>query len=131
MGWWRFTRLTIEAMTRADRDAAADCDRAMEQLARDSRLGAALHRVSWIVRSAWSSSWARVMAAAAGRLLSPMRVRGWVIAVAGATALAMNAIKPTPAGPLSWVLPSIVVAAGVLMMLAAGPLTRAILYRNS
>ena len=130
MGWWRFTRLALEALTAAPADPSA-CDRAMERLARDSRLGAALHRASWIVRAAWSGSRARAIALSAGDMLAPMRVRGWAVAVAGVTALAMNALKPTPAGPLSWVLPSIVIVAGVLMMLMAGPLTRALLHRNS
>jgi hypothetical protein len=134
MGWWRFTRLAIESLTRPGdgRDGVAvECDRAMEQLARESRIGAALHRASWIVRGAWRSSRARAIAMAAGRLLSPVRMRGWVVAVAGTTTLAMNAIKPTPVGPLSWLLPSLVIAVGLLMVLAAGPLTRAILNRNS
>lgn len=130
MGWWRFTRLALEALTEAPADAAA-CDRAMEQLARDSRLGAALHRVSGVIRAAWSGSRTRSAAVALGTALTPVRIRGWVVAVAGATALAMNALKPTPVGPLGWVLPSFVIAAGVLMMLMAVPLTRAILHRNS
>ena len=130
MGWWRFTRLALEALTKAPADVAA-CDRAMEQLARESRLGAAVHRASWALRASWSDSRARAMAAALGGHLTPMRTRGWAVSVVGATALVMNRLKPTPAGPLSWVLPAAVIGAGVLMMLMAAPLTRALADRNS
>jgi hypothetical protein len=129
MGWWRFTRLALEALTEPRADVGA-CDRAMEQLARESRLGAALHRASWIIRSAWSGSRTRTAAAAIGNRLAPVRVRGWIVAVAGATALGLDAVKPMPLGPLSWVVPSLVVAAGVLIMLLAGPLSRAVSHRN-
>jgi hypothetical protein len=130
MGWWRFTGAMLAALTAPHADVAA-CDRAMEQLARASRLGSALHRASWIIRAAWSGSLARSASAALGGLLSPLRVRGWIAAVAGATALGLTAIKPVPAGPLSWVAPSLLVVAGVLTMLMAGPLARAIANRTS
>ena len=130
MGWWKFARLSLEALTEPRADVVAR-DRAMEQLARESRLGAALHRASWIIRSAWRDSRARAAAAAIGNRLAPVRVRGWIVAVAGVTALGLNAVKPMPLGPLSWVVPSLVVAAGVLIMLLAGPLSRAMSHRNS
>ena len=129
MGWWRFTRLALEALTTpAD---AAGCDRAMEQLARESRLGGALHRVSWMIREAWLSSHARQVAASMTVRFAPFRVRGWMAVVAGVTALALNAAKPAPAGPLSWLLPFGVIVAGVLVMLMAAPLARAVSDRNS
>jgi hypothetical protein len=130
MGWWRFTRLMLEALTAPNADTAS-CDRAMEQLVRDSRLGGALHRLSWTIRAAWFDSRARTATAALSRALAPLRVRGWVVAVAGATAVGLNAIKPTPLGPLSSLVPSLVIVAGVLIMLMAGPLARAILHRTS
>jgi hypothetical protein len=130
MSWWRFTRLALEALTEPKTDVVA-CDRAMEQLARESRLGAALHRASWTIRSAWRDSRARTATAAVRIPLAPVRARGWIVAVAGATALGLNAVKPMSAGPLSWMVPSLVVAAGVLIMLAAGPLSRALSHRNS
>ena len=130
MGWWRFARLALEALTGPKADVAA-CDRAMEQLARESRLGAALHRGSWIVRSAWRDSRARTASASIGSQLASVRVRGWIVTVAGATALGLNAVKPVPNGPLSSAVPVLVAAAGALMMLFAGPLARAIAHRNS
>jgi hypothetical protein len=129
MGWWRFTRLALEALTTpAD---TASCDRAMEQLARESRIGATLHGLSWMIRAAWLDSRARRGLAAVLAIVAPVRVRGFVMAVTGATALALNALKPTPVGPLGSLVPSLVIVAGVLVMLMAGPLSRAILHRTS
>jgi hypothetical protein len=129
MGWWRFTRLALEALTTpAD---TASCDRAMEQLARESRIGATLHRVSWTIRAAWLDSRARRLLAGVAGGVAPLRMRGWIMVVTGATVLALNAIKPTPVGPLSALVPSLVIVAGVLVMLMAGPLSRAILHRTS
>ena len=85
----------------------------------------------WMIRAARSDSRTRSAVAAVGRRLTGLRVRGWVVVVAGVTALGMNAVKPTPVGPLSWVLPSIVIVAGVAIMLMAGPLGRVILHRTS
>jgi hypothetical protein len=129
MGWWRFTRLALEALT-APADTAS-CDRAMEQLARDSQIGAMLHRVSWMIRTAWIHSRARLALAAVLADVAPVRMRGFVMIVTGATALALNALKPTPVGPLGSLVPSLVIVAGVLVMLMAGPLSRAILHRTS
>jgi hypothetical protein len=129
MGWWRFTRLALEALTTpAD---VASCDGAMEQLARESRIGGALHRLSWAMRAAWPDSRARAISSAVLVDVMPLRARGWIMIVTGATALLLNAIKPTPAGPLIALVPSIVIVAGVLVMLMAGPLSRAILHRTS
>ena len=129
MGWWQFTRLAIEALTNpAD---VASCDRAMEQLTRESWLGGRLHRVSRIVRAAWLNSRARSAAASLGREIAPsadaatVRTAGWIVAVAGATILVLDAVKPVPVGPLSWMVPSSLIAAGLLLMLAAAPVARA------
>ncbi len=127
MGWWRFTRLALEALTSPI--DVAECDRAMEQLARESRLGAALHRVSWSVRAAWAGSRTRRAAVVIAAPLAPIRLRGWAIVVAGATAFVLDRLKPRPVGPMSALMPSLVIAAGVLIMLAAGPLARAIAGR--
>jgi hypothetical protein len=129
VGWWRFTRLALEALTTpAD---TASCDRAMEQLARESRIGSALHRLSWTIRAAWPNSHARRMLSGVLAGVAPVRMRGFVMVVTGATALALDALKPTPIGPLESLVPSLVIVAGVLVMLMAGPLSRAILHRTS
>ena len=130
MGWWRFTRLALEALTRPKADVDS-CDRAMEQLARESWLGSQMHRLSGSVRTAWLHSRTRATAATIGRELAPapdasaFRVAGWIVSVTGATILALDAIKPRPVGPLSWMVPSLLVVAGLLLMLAAAPVARA------
>jgi hypothetical protein len=136
MGWWKFTRLALEALTTPKADVSA-CDRAMEQLARDSWLGGALDRASLAVRAAWLDSRARAMAVALGRSLMPApgpaacRAAGWMMTVAGVTILGVNAIKPMPNGPLSPLVPSLIVVAGLLLMLAAAPVARASADRRS
>jgi hypothetical protein len=135
MAWWYFTRSAIEALTApADADAA---DRAVRNLARDSVLGAALHGASHVVRRSWVDSRFRAWGAALLRALaqeSPaqtLRVRAWIAVVAGAAALAFNALKPVPVGPLSTLVPGLVVSVGALVMVMAAPLTRAAADRRS
>jgi hypothetical protein len=48
-----------------------------------------------------------------------------MVAATGATALALNRLAPIPLGPMTWVAPSALVAAGLLVMSAAAPLSRA------
>jgi len=134
-GWWNFSRRAIEALT-APADITAN-DRAVRDLARDSALGAALHDASRIVRRSWSDSRARAAAWTLRDALTPesavqqFRIRGWMAVVAGATVLALNAVKPVPVGPLSSLVPSLVITAGMLVMLMAAPLARASADRRS
>ena len=135
MGWWLFTRSALEGLTRPRADVDA-CDRDVERLAHDSRLGAALHMTSRTVDAAWNSSLFRGGLSAIAAELSPSaaigwRMSGWIAVVAGATILGLDAIKPTPIGPLSWLLPSAIVFAGLVTMLLAAPLARAAEDRRS
>ena len=128
-GWWDFAVRTLTALT-APADTGA-CDRAVEQLARESLAGNVLHRVSTVARQAWLTSWFNASVSRLNAVLassSPAaawRVAGWMIAVTGATALGLNRLAPIPLGPLTWVLPSAIVAAGLIVMAAATPLSRA------
>jgi len=135
MGWWRFTRSALEGLTRPRADVDA-CDRDVERLAHDSRLGAALHRASRTIDSAWDSSLLRRELAAIAADLSPSaaigwRMSGWIAVVAGVTILALDAIKPVPIGPLSWLLPSAIAVAGAVTMMLAALLARAAEDRRS
>ena len=62
---------------------------------------------------------------------SGIRSTGWMITVAASTSLGLNAMKPMPVGPLSWIVPVALVIAGLAMMAASGPLARADLDRRS
>lgn len=135
MGWWFFTKSALEGLTqpRADIDA---CDRDIERLAYDSRIGAALHAASRAIEAAWSGSFARRELSAVAAQVAPTaaigwRMSGWIAVVAGGTILGLDAIKPVPIGPLSWLLPSVIVFAGALTMILAGPLARAAADRRS
>lgn len=129
-GWWRFAVRALTELTtpRADIDA---CDRAVEELARDSVIGGAVHHASLVVRRAWEASQFRAVVSSFVAPLLPessaarWRVAGWMVAVAGASALALNRLSPVPIGPLNWVVPAALVAAGLLLMVAAAPLARA------
>jgi hypothetical protein len=135
MGWWFFTRSAIEALTEPA-DAAA-CDREVGRLARDSAIGSAAHRIGQFAREGWAASYARALVIAIARDLTPAppaaawRVRGWIACVAGVTILLLNWMKPVPIGPLAWLLPSAITAAGVLTMIMAGPLSRAAADRRA
>ena len=136
-GWWDFAVRALTALTTpADTDA---CDRGVEQLARESVVGNMLHRASTVVRQAWLTSWFRSVAMPLAAALTqspasapwmPWRVAGWMIAVTGATALGLNQLAPIPLGPLTWVVPSALVAVGLLVMAGAAPLSRAAADRD-
>ena len=136
MGWWRFTRSAIEALTTPPADVAG-CDRAVLGLARDSLIGAGLHRASSLVQQAWYWSRARTAFVWMQQTLQPdrgpsaFRIRGWIAVVTGATILLLQAVKPTPVGPLSSLVPLLMIAAGALLMLAADPVARASADRRS
>ena len=129
-GWWRFAIRALTALTSPRADIAA-CDRAVEELARDSVIGGAVHHASLVIRRAWEASRFRAVASSFVAPLVPessaatWRVAGWMTAVAGATALVLNRLSPVPIGPLNWVVPAALVAAGLLLMAAAAPLARA------
>jgi len=135
MGWWFFTRSAIEALTEPA-DIAA-CDHEVGRLARDSAIGKAAHRIRQLARAGWAASYARAVAIAIARDLTPAppaaawRVRGWIGVVAGVTILLLDRIKPVPIGPLAWLMPSAITAAGVLTMMMAGPLSRAAADRRA
>jgi hypothetical protein len=112
-------------------------DRAVRDLARDSALGAALHGASRVVRRSWADSRLRQLCVALVDALTlesdskTVRVRGWIAVVAGAATIVFNALKPVAVGPMSALVPTLVVAVGVIVMLMATALVRAAADRRS
>ncbi len=128
-GWWHVAVRVLTALTeRADVDA---CDRAVEALARNSVTGAAVHRASATLRAAWATSQFRAWSSSLMTTLTPApaaaawRVAGWMVSVVGVTVLGLNRFSSMSIDPLNWVVPAALVAAGLLLMAAAAPLSRA------
>jgi hypothetical protein len=130
IGWWDFAERAMGALTKPHADVER-CDRGVEQLVRDSRAGAAVRRATVVSRRAWARSRCRIglvtLAAMVNREqpVARWRVAGWMTAVIGATALGLNQLAPIAIGPLTWVVPAAVIVAGVFVMAAAAPLSRA------
>lgn len=129
-GWWDFAVGALTALTSPRADVQA-CDRSLEALAREGRAGRAIHRISVVSRSAWASSQARSMSTRLASVLtsegaaSSWRIGGWMVTVAGVTALGLGRLATIPAGPLTWVVPALLAASGLFVMAAAAPLARA------
>jgi hypothetical protein len=133
---WRLAESLIAALTQPRTDVECE-DAAFEQLLRQSAIAHGARRSQRAFSDAWASSRLRFefeRYARDLRALGPeagLRAASWVIVVASATALALGAVKPAPAGPLSWLLPAACAAAGVVALVVAGPLTRAFGARQS
>jgi hypothetical protein len=128
-GWWMVTRRLVERLT-ASGDTAG-CDREVERLVRESRLSSLARRMAATIGDAWRQSGSRAITLALVNGLMPapaaaaIRAAGWTMTVASATALTLNVFRPQPPGPLTWVVPAVIAAAGVVMMAASAPLARA------
>ena len=129
-GWWTFTRRAVEWLTAPPGDTVG-CDRDVERLARESWLGSRARRAAATVGDAWRQSLSRAITTALVSGLRPapaaaaIRAAGWTMTVASATALTLNAFRPLSSGPLTWVIPAVVVVIGVLMMVGSAPLAHA------
>jgi hypothetical protein len=128
-GWWDFAVRALSAVTApADVDG---CDRAVEDLARQSLVGRGLHRASEIMQAGWSSSRFRAAADACARILmsgppaAHWRIGGWMLTVIGVTAVAVNPLSTYAPGPLTWIVPSVIAVFGLFVMALAAPLSRA------
>jgi hypothetical protein len=128
--WWHSAIALASGLTPPRPDVAAS-DRAAEMVVRESRLFGAVHAAGAAGRRAWpharSRAWSLRIAAGWAALSGAERVRaaGVAACVGGLTAILVQAAKPVPVGPLSWVLPAAVAGLGLLASIAAGPLARA------
>jgi len=124
--WW-----LIESWAGALSQPRADVrleDAAVERIVRDSAIGRAASAVWRAARVASAGSGVIAIARrAVPRTASPaitLRASGAVIAVASATALALDMFRPTPVGPWSWLLPVVCAVAAAAGMMFAGSLAR-------
>jgi hypothetical protein len=133
--WARAVSLTAAlSQPRTDVEAA---DAAFEALWKESAIARLAGRGAQAFGAAWIDSRAR---SACGRVAAAIGARGsesairatsWMIVVAAATALALDATRPTPVGWYSLVLPGLFAAAGLAAFAAAGALARAWRDRQS
>jgi hypothetical protein len=129
---WTFLNDAIRALTQPPADAAL-CDRRVEALARDSRIGRALSglSVAWS-RAARDSAVVRacrrhVMPLANGSIVDRVRAVGVVVAVASATTLILRTLS-TENDPFSWMLPALAGAVALAAIAAANAIARAIAH---
>jgi hypothetical protein len=129
--WWRFAQAVVGRVT-TPRTDLAQSDRAFETQLRGSGGVDALHRVVVCFDRAAGTS--RVMlavgvarrewyAASRGARVSAI---GLMIGAASAIALILEAIGPAGLGHFAWLLPALSLAAGVMVIVAAGPIARAL-----
>lgn len=129
MGWWDFAvrGFALLSTPRAD---VAGCDRGVEALARDSLAGRVIHAMSLAIRRAWTASRGRkvvqqLTAVIPSSEVAVWRLRGWIVAVVGATALAFGRLTSDSTSPLISMTPALLVVAGAFVMACAAPLARA------
>lgn len=123
--WWSFAERAAARLT-APRINADGTDADVGRVLSASRLSAVLSSVVSIFERAWRHAW---LAQAARRTITPwltlptaskIRMIGWITTVAGGTALLVQALRPMPVGPLSWLLPLTAAAGGALAATTAG-----------
>lgn len=129
-GWWDFAVRAFALLTTPRVDVTRR-DREVEAMARDSVAGQSVHALSLLIRRAWSASTTRASIETTKAVLVPSntaeqwRVAGWVVAVAGATAAVLMPLGTASVGPLIWIAPAVLVAAGLLVMTCASAFARA------
>jgi hypothetical protein len=130
-GWWRVGEAAVRCLTEPRIDVVAS-DRQVEQLFRGSALFAAGRATSDAFSRAWTDSRVRALVASIGHKLVParrsasVRVAGLMAVTASITALGLQTLKPVPAGPLSWIVPALGIAAGAVVAWAARPIADAL-----
>ena len=129
-GWWDFAVRAFALLTTPRADVTR-CDREVEALVRDSVAGRSLHTLSLLIRRAWSASATRGLIEATKAVLvssnaaEQWRAAGWMVAVAGGTALVLMPLGTASAGPLIWIAPAVLAAGGLFVMVCASPFARA------
>ena len=130
-GWWLFAEAAVRLLSAPRKDVARS-DREVEQVFRESWLFTSGRAMRARAMRAWADS--RVVARTrpiATALVPPdstarVRVAGVIALVASITALILQALEPTPLGPLTWIVPAATAVAGAAIAVAAGPIARAL-----
>jgi hypothetical protein len=118
--WWFLAEEMCRQLTRPPGDAADD--RQVEQLIRDSRLWASSQQVARNLAVAWQDSGVRRVSgelSSQWRASDPRQMRrrvGWMLIVAAATTLVVQALAPGGLEPLAWMLPASAATGGLLLM---------------
>ena len=127
--WLSLVEHIAGRLTRPPTDAVA-IDRNVERMLGGSRLLRALVSAGALFGCAWDDSGARRVAdrvlyrwMAIGKT-QQLRGAAWSAAMAGATALIAQELKPMPDGPLSWIVPLGFIVAGGLLTAAMTPIAR-------
>jgi hypothetical protein len=130
-GWWLLAEDTLGVLS-APRPDIQRSDREVDQLFRESWLFTAARGMAAKAGQAWADSRAIAAIRTLGADLLPpepaarVRVVGVLALVASVTGLGVQALKPIPLGPRTWIVPALTAAAGVLVALAAAPIARAL-----
>ena len=112
-------------------------DAAFAALLQESAIARGTSAVARAIGAAWTHSRARSIVqrpAAELRALNrerAIRTVGWTVVVASLVALVLDAIKPTPVGPLAWVLPALCGTVSLIALFAAVPIARVLGERRS
>ena len=129
--WWSFATGSVGKLTTRPVDLAV-VDEEVGRMLRGSELASATARIAAVVDRAWRHARVGrlVRRLGAGWVAMTGRERtqhvGWTAAVAGATALVAQSLKPTPVGSLSWVVPVLILVCGLLVVAAGVTVARRI-----
>jgi hypothetical protein len=130
-GWWFLAEDALRVLS-APRPDVRRTDREVDQLFRESWLFTAGRGMAMKAGHAWADSRAIAAITTLGADLFPpepaarVRVVGVLAFVASVTGLGVQALKPISLGPLTWIVPALTAAAGVVVALAAAPIARAL-----
>lgn len=130
-GWWRLAEDAVRLLSAPRSDIAAS-DREIAQIVRESVLCTSVRAMHAKAARAWTNSRLMALTTRLGAELFPpapaarVRVVGLLAIGAAVTALTLQALKPTPPGPLTWMVPAVGALAGAVVACAAAPIARAL-----
>ena len=127
--WWTLAE-HVAVRTSAPRTDVPLSDAPIERAFTCSAIGRAVDWLLTIGGRAWLDSRVRRAIVPLHRewamldRTGAIRAAGAVVAVAAAVSAALQALEPTPVGPLSWLLPTLCAGAGAIAVAIAPAITR-------